>query len=286
MGRVVGGRVLLAARGPRRAALGGMGAVGPAGLLPRARSTVCRSGQTVGTCGKAAALGADLRDPRHPRGPQLGPIPRRRREARACAPAGRCRSRAPTGRRSAPSPPTGTEPCEPSPAQIELAETHASLVALGPRADPPRGADHRGLRVGGGGPELRPRRARRVHRRPLLRGRAAGHRGGPPARHRRRRAADGRAGGRAPRHRQARHPHRDPQEPAAADLRGDGRSSASTRSSGSGSCRASLTSARWPRAVRHEHERWDGQGYPDGISSGPDPGREPDRAWRATPGTR
>ena len=123
------------------------------------------------------------------------------------------------------------------------------------------------------GPRLvpaRPLRAPRVARRPPRRAaRAAGRRGrdGPPRRD-------------PPRHRQDRHPG--PRAPEA-------RPRSTTRSAGS-SRRIpqigdklleplDLLAAARP-IVRHHHERWDGDGYPDGLAGDGDPARRAHRRGR------
>ena len=111
-------------------------------------------------------------------------------------------------------------PGTPEPGDLELAEAHASLVALGldrlsreERLSESYEAVVVALSLGA-------RRARRVHRRALHRDRAHGGRRRLPDGPRQGRPPAPRADGDAPRHRQARDPDRDPPRAAAADRRG------------------------------------------------------------------
>ena len=128
--------------------------------------------------------------------------------------------------------------------------------------------------------QCRSRGARPVHGRPLAAGptRLARHRPRAPAPgEAARRARDGCA---LPRHREDRDAGLDPHEARPTRSRRAAASCASTRCAvRRSSSRISSLSDCVP-AIRHHHERWDGLGYPDGLSGDGHPGRGRDHRDR------
>ena len=124
------------------------------------------------------------------------------------------------------------------------------------------------------------RRARRLHGRPLAARAAARARDRPRARALAGRARPARPRGALPRHRQARHPGRDPAQAGDADRGGVGADAAPRRRG-----RADHRPPRLPRAtpcpaIRHHHERFDGTRLPGRPRRRGDPARRADHPRR------